>query len=167
MKELNHQGMEKRIVPFFDENQGAAGESWLDLESVADFEITSEDPEHPIDSAIAALGNEAGWQAANPGEQLIRLCFTKPQAIRRIRLVFEETDNQRSQEFVLRWSPTGIRNDYREIVRQQYNFSPPGTAQEIEDYRVNLDEVKVLELRIVPAISSSDAYATLKELRVA
>ena len=40
------------------------------------------------------------------------------------RPVFQEDEQERTQEFVLRWSPDGGQS-YREIVRQQYNFSPP------------------------------------------
>src|ERR1043166_1423677 len=127
--------MRRQIVPVEREISLQLAEKWLDLESVAELEITSEDPEHPIESAlVAAQGDGAGWQASNPGEQMIRVCFTEPQNIRRIHLVFEEENDHRTQEFVLRWSPSGMTKDYREIARQQYNFSPPSTTQEIEDY---------------------------------
>jgi hypothetical protein len=52
-------------------------------------------------------------------------------------------------------------------LRQQYNFSPPGAAREVEDYDVDLDAVTVLELRIVPDISGGSARASLAQLRVA
>jgi hypothetical protein len=60
-------------------------------------------------------------------------------------LVFEETEKSRTQEFVLQWSPD-IQYSSREIVRQQWNFSPPDSVREKEDYAVELSEVKVLEL---------------------
>ena len=69
------------------------------------------------------------------------------------------------QQFVLRWSPDGGQS-YQEIVRQQFNFSPPQAAREIEEYDVDLDEVTVLELRIVPDISHGSARASLTQLRV-
>jgi hypothetical protein len=56
---------------------------------------------------------------------------------------------------------------YREIVGQQYNFSPPGATREVEDYEVNLDGVTVLEMKIVPDISRGSAVASLAELRIA
>ena len=56
---------------------------------------------------------------------------------------------------------------HREIVRQQYIFSPPETNQEIEDYCVKLDRVIALELEIVPDISGGRAYASLAEMRLA
>ena len=50
-----------------------------------------------------------------------------------IALLFEETEIVRTQEFVLRWSPDG-GHSFQEIVRQQWNFSPPNTTSEIEEY---------------------------------
>jgi hypothetical protein len=41
-------------------------------------------------------------------------------------------------------------------VRQQWNFSLPGTVREIEDYAVTLPDVTVLELNIVPDQSGGE-----------
>jgi hypothetical protein len=51
-------------------------------------------------------------------------------------------------------------------VRQQLNFSPPNTTREIEEYHVQLSDVTVLELVIVPDISRGTARASLKSLRL-
>ena len=80
--------------------------------------------------------------------------------------MFDEDTEERTHEFVLRWSADGGRS-YREILRQQYTFSPPGTTREAEDYVVNLPGVTVLEIRIVPDISGGDARASLTQLRLA
>src|ERR1700751_3478067 len=103
-------------------------EHWLDVGSVAVVEVTSEDDAYPIESALLA-GGERGWRAGGPGPQTIRLVFDQPQTLRRIQLHFEETDVARMQEFVLRWSPDRGKL-YREIIRQQWNFSPFGTTRE-------------------------------------
>jgi len=66
----------------------------------------------------------------------------------------------------MRWSPDNGRS-YREVVRQQYNFSPPETCREDEGYSVDLAGVTVLELSIVPDISGKDIPASLAWLRVA
>jgi len=55
---------------------------------------------------------------------------------------------------------------FREIVRQQWNFSPPTSTRESEEYRVELSEVTVLELTIVPDISGGAARASLKTLHL-
>jgi len=66
----------------------------------------------------------------------------------------------------VRWSPTADGSS-RDIVRQQYHFSPSGATEEIEEYRVELEDVVALEVTIVPNISGGDAYASLAELRLA
>ena len=80
-----------------------------------------------MESALVA-GEMRGWRASDSGTQTIRLIFDEPQRITRIALVFEETETERTQEFVLRWSPDGGRS-FREIVRQQWNFSPPNNPR--------------------------------------
>jgi hypothetical protein len=106
-----------------------------------------------------------GWRAADSGTQTIRLIFDQPQRLTRISLVFEEIETTRTQEFVLRWSGDGGRS-FREIVRQQWNFSPPETTREVEEFQVALSDVTGLELTIVPDISRGSALASLKSLRV-
>jgi hypothetical protein len=66
----------------------------------------------------------------------------------------------------LSWSPGGEQH-YREIVRQQYNFSPPEVTSEVADYVVDLDGVAALELVIIPDISGGQACASLAQLRLA
>jgi hypothetical protein len=111
-------------------------------------------------------GETRGWRAAEAGPQIIRILFDQPQKLKRIWLVFEETETQRTQEFVLRWSPDHGRS-YRELIRQQWNFSPPGTTQENEKYDVDLRDVTLLELRIVPDQGGGTARASLASLRLA
>ena len=81
-------------------------------------------------------------------------------------LVFEETEIQRTQEFVLRWSPDH-GHSFREIVRQQWNFSPPGTVRETEDYTVEIFDVTMLELKILPDKNGGEARGSLASLRLA
>jgi hypothetical protein len=146
-----------------DVSRLAAG--WLDLERLAEVEITSESAEHPIESALIS-DRGSGWRAAQPGKQTIRLIFNQPLALGRILLRFDEKKERRAQEFVLRWLAERQQSP-REIVRQQYTFSPPTTSQEIEDYHVGLNGVTAVELEIVPDISGGGAYASLAEMRLA
>jgi hypothetical protein len=157
--------MRKRIINRSSKEPSPPDQDWLDLGRLARVEITSEDAGHPVESALTADGGP-GWLAGEPGEQTIRLLFDDPQPLRQIQLVFEEESRERTQEFVLRWSGDGGRS-YREILRQQYTFSPPGATREVEDYVVNLQGVTVLELGIVPDISRGDARASLTRLRLA
>jgi hypothetical protein len=157
-------GMRKRLISAIPHDR-VPFDGGLDLANLGMVEITSEDEAHPIECALQ-LGEKRGWRAAEPGPQIIRLLFDQPQRLKRIWLVFAETEIQRTQEFVLRWSPDRGRS-FQEIVRQQWHFSPPGTVQETEDYRVGLSHVTVLELRIVPDQSGGKARASLASLRLA
>ena len=157
-------GMRKRVFTPTPLGIRPHDEGWLDLDSAATVEVTSETKEYPVELALVS-GEVRGWRAAASGAQTIRLIFDEPQRLRRISLVFEESETERTQEFVLRWSPDGGRS-FREIVRQQWNFSPPDTIREVEEYRVELSDVRVLELVIVPDISRGAARASLKSLRL-
>jgi hypothetical protein len=151
-----------------DEAPASPHADWMDLERVAAVEVSSEDAAHPIESALLHGGGAAqgGWRAAGPGTQLVRLRFDSPQRLRRIRLRIDEPERERSQEFVLRWSSDGGAS-FREIVRQQWTFSPRGATREVEDYRVDLEGVTVLELAITPDVSGGPGRASLAELRLA
>ena len=140
-------------------------EDWLDLKNLAQAELTSEDESHPLESALKP-GAGSGWRASEPGRQTIRLLFDKPLRVRRVHLAFHEDERQRTHEFLLRWSSDG-GTSYREIVRQQYNFSPPDNTRDIEDYEVDLVGLTVLEISITPDISGGLARASLAELRLA
>jgi hypothetical protein len=157
--------MRKRIIGHGHRDVSATEQGWVDLERLAQVEITSEDIDHPIESALIP-GTGSGWRAAQPGEQTLRLLFDEPLRLRRIHLVFHEDEQERTQEFVLRWLPDGGQS-CREIVRQRYNFSPPGAAREVEDYDIDLDGVTALELTIVPDISGGSTRASLAQLRIA
>ena len=157
--------MRKRIINQGPQDVSPANQQWLNVETLAQVEVTTEDPTHPIESALIA-STGSGWRAAQPGQQTVRLLFDQPQRVRRMRLVFQENEQERTQQFVLRWS-SNRGQSYREIVRQQYNFSPPGTTSECEDYPVDLDGVTTLELSIVPDISGRPARASLAQLRLA
>jgi len=156
--------MRKRIgsQPHPESPPGNTG--WLDLEAVARVEVTSENAAHPIESALLPVG-ATGWRAESPGDQTVRLLFEAPQRLRRIRVLFREEKEARTQEFVLRWSPTAD-GPSRDIVRQQYHFSPSGATEEFEDYRVELDDVAAFELTIIPNLSGG-SYASLAQLRLA
>jgi hypothetical protein len=156
--------MRKRLITPNPESIRTRGEGWLDVEGQAVVEVTSEDKDYPVESAFVS-GDARGWRAAGSGSQTIRLVFDQPQQLRCISLVFEEKETARTQEFVLRWSPDG-GNSVEEIVRQQWNFSPPDSVCEVEEYQVELSAVTVLELIINPNISGGTARASLKNLRL-
>jgi len=156
--------MRKRLIDSTPESIRTRGEGWLDIETAAVVEVTSEDPDCPVESVFVSR-DERGWRAAALGNQTIRLVFDQPQRLKCISLVFEENETARTQEFVLRWSADGGRS-VKEIVRQQWNFSPPDSIREVEEYQVELSGVTVLELVINPNIGGGVARASLKNLRL-
>ena len=156
--------MHKRIIAQAQKDAASLGGDWLNVERLAEVEVTSEDAGHPIESALLA-GQADGWRAAEPGQQTIRLLFNQPQWLQRIWLRFVEVGIARTQEYVLRCSADGGRS-FREIVRQQWNFSPQGTTSETEDHHIELPAVTVLELSIIPDIAGGNAVASLAQLRL-
>jgi hypothetical protein len=157
--------MRKRIINPGPKDMLPANQQWLNLEALADVEVSSEEAAHPIESALLS-STGSGWRAEQPGPQTIRLLFHEPQRIERLNLLFQENEQERTQQFVVRWS-SDAGQSYREIVRQQYNFSPPETTSESEDYTVELAGLTALELSIVPDISGGSARASLSQLRLA
>jgi hypothetical protein len=156
--------MQKRVIEAPKAERVESG-PWLELERLAEVELTSEEPDHPIEGALASHGGR-GWRAAQPGTQRIRLLFHEPQRVQRILLRFTEPNAHRTQEFVLRWSPDAGRS-FHDVVRQQYTFSPEGATTELEDLRVTLAAVTALELTIVPDQGRGEACASLAEWRIA
>ncbi|BFU94130.1 MAG: Carbohydrate-binding protein [Nitrospira sp.] len=137
---------------------------WLRIEHLADVEVTSEDPTTPVENAFLP-DRPSGWRAGVPGRQIIRLVFNRPLTIRRIRLRFAESILHRTQEYTLRWSASGAPS-FRDIVRQQWNFSPQGSTSEIEDHYVELIGAIMLELNIIPDVSGEPATASLLQWRI-
>ena len=66
--------MRKRIITSVQQESTSPDQDWLDVEGLAEVEITSEDAAHPIESALL-LGLASGWRAAGPGKQTIRNGF--------------------------------------------------------------------------------------------
>ena len=156
--------MRKRVLRPSSERLKTHGQACLDLEHAAVVEVTSEDNDYPVESVFAS-GDARGWRAAEPGSQTIRLVFDQPQTLKCISLVFEENETERTQEFVLRWSPDG-GTPLKEIVRQQWNFSRAGSTREVEQYQVGLSNVTLVELSIKPDMGGGLAFASLKNFRL-
>lgn len=157
--------MRKRIINDSVLNKKGTSEvqKWLNIEDLVEVEISSEDVNYPIEAALLS-GSISGWRAVESGEQTIRLVFNQPQNIHKIMLKFEEPTIERTQEYVLQWENES--GELHEVVRQQWNFSPNGATTQVENYNVDLSEVKVLELKINPNISGVNTVATLQALRI-
>jgi hypothetical protein len=75
--------MRKRLISPTPERVRPHDESWIDLDGAAMVEVTSEEEDYPIESAL--LSRETpGWRASRPGAQTVRLVFDEPQRLKRI-----------------------------------------------------------------------------------
>lgn len=156
--------MRKRLIPPNAGDTPVGQPDWHGLETAAEAEVTSEDPAFPIESALG-IAPGPGWRASGPGTQTIRLLFDHPLTVRRIHLEFREEQRERTQEFLLRWSPDAGQT-WQDIVRQQYSFSS-GATRETEDYRVQLDHATAFEIQIIPDLTHREAIASLHRLQIA
>jgi hypothetical protein len=159
--------MRKSIITPDSGTTARINENWRELDRIARVEITSEDQSFPIEHALGKTAT-TGWRAGTTGPQVIRMYFDEPMTIRRIQLQFVERAAERTQEFVLL---AGVGTELREVVRQQWAFSPHGSVEELEDYSVDLRGVTVVELRIDPDRSHDPAqsrnFASLQSVRIA
>jgi hypothetical protein len=145
----------------------AASSGEIDIASVATVLVTSEAPGHPVDHAFDGDRGPGGsrWVAGEPGDQTVILAFDAPQAIRHVLLEIEEPGAARTQELRLAASCDGGQT-YRELVRQEYNFSPPGTTFEREEWAMQTEGVTHLRLWIRPEKGGRPLLATLTTLAV-
>ena len=137
----------------------------IDIAAVATVQVTSESPDHPIDHAFDDHRGPGGtrWIAGEPGEQTVILAFDAPQTINQILLEVEEPEVARTQELHLCLSCDGGRT-YRELLRQEFNFSPAGTTFEREKWTVSAQGVTHLRLVIKPDKGGKPCRATLTSL---
>jgi hypothetical protein len=134
------------------------------IAAIATVLVTSEAPGHPVDHVFGMRGPGGGrWVAGEPGEQTIILAFDSPVTFRRVLLEVEEPDVARTQELQLAISCDGGQS-YRELVRQEYNFSPTGAILEREDWTVTAEDVTHLRLWIKPDKGGKPCRATLTSL---
>ena len=159
--------LRKQIVPRHS-SESVFLQDEISIPDVATVQVTSEDAEHPIDNAFDHNRGPGGsrWIAVGPGEQTVILLFDRPQTIRKIGVEIEELAVNRTQELALSVSSDGGRT-YRELVRQEFNFSPPGTTFERELWSTSATAVTHLRLEIQPDKGGRAGRATLISLMLA
>lgn len=142
--------------------------NWRDLEKIARVEVTSEDAEFPIEHALGKVAS-TGWRASSTGPQIIRLIFDEVVSFRKIQVHVIEKAAERMQELTIL---AGAEiSAMREVLKQQFTFSPSGSTEELEEYGVELTGIRVVELRIDPDRSHDPAasrnHASLMSFRLA
>ena len=137
----------------------------LDVAALATVAVTSEAADHPVENAFDHRRGPGGsrWVAETPGEQTLILAFDAPQDIRQVMLEVEECLASRTQELQLAVSHDG-GNTYRELLRQEFNFSPPGTTFERETWTVAAEGATHLRLAIKPDKGGRPCRASLTSL---
>ncbi len=156
--------MQKRIIGDSQPVPVLLTTEWLNLETLAELEISSEHADYPIEAALLP-GFSHGWRAGESGKQTIRLLFKQAQPIHGIELDFLESAIGRTQEYDLRISEDNGKS-FVEIVRQQWNFNPQGSTTESERHIVNFPDTNIIELNITPDINDPNVIASLEKLRV-
>jgi hypothetical protein len=143
----------------------APGPGEMDIAACATVLVTSEAHDQPIDNAFDHRRGPGGsrWVAAEPGAQTLTLVFDTPQTIRQISLEIEEREVSRAQELELSVSRDGGKT-YCELLRQGYNFSPPGTTFEREVWPVTAEGITHLRLWIMPDKGGKPCRATITSL---
>jgi hypothetical protein len=140
----------------------------IPVAKVATVQVSSEQGDHPIDNAFDNSRGPGGsrWIAHEPGEQTVTLVFDSAQTLRRIGVEVEEVAVSRTQELSVSVSSDGGRT-FRELVRQEFNFSPTGTTFEREVWSVATEGVTHLRLDIKPDKGGRVGHATLTSLSLA
>jgi hypothetical protein len=139
----------------------------IDIAKHAMLGYSSEDPHHPLDHLIDGRCGRGGtrWASARPNAtELIVLEFDRPQRISHLVYEVEECRQARTQEVRVEVSADGGRT-YRQVLAQDYTFSPQGATFQHEDLRLDLAALTHLSLTIVPNKDGS-GIASLTSLRL-
>ena len=139
----------------------------IDIVGRATISYSSEDPAHPVDNLLDGRSGPGAtrWTSARFDTiEHVVLEFDQPQTISRLVYEVEEATRERTQEVRVEVSEDGART-YRQILVQEYNFSPRGATYQREEQRLDLDRVTHLRLTIVPNKNGSGT-ATLTALRL-
>ena len=139
----------------------------IDIAGCATIAYSSEHPGYPIEHMLDGRSGPGAtrWISARPDTiEHIVVEFDRPQPISRLVYEVEEAMRERTQEVRVEVSEDGGRT-YRQILVQEYTFSPGGATYQREDQRFNLPQTSRLRLTIVPNKNGSGT-ATLTLLRL-
>jgi hypothetical protein len=156
--------MRKRLVAETEEQQ-RGGE--IDCIAGATVTYTSEEPGHPIEAIFSGVRGPSGtrWRSArqNVTEQIV-LEFDQPHRLSRVEYEVEECQRERTQKVILEASEDGGQT-YRQLLVQDYTFSPGGATFQREQVRVDVPQATHFRLTLVPNQNGSGP-ASLSSLRL-
>jgi len=150
-----------------DAEANAGGADEIDIAGCAAIAYSSENPDHPVEHLLDGNSGPRAtrWISARPDTiEHILVEFDRPQAISRLVYDVEEAERERTQEVRVEVSEDEGRT-YRQILVQEYTFSPGGATYQHEEQRFNLSKVSHLRFTIVPNKNGSGT-ATLTALRL-
>ncbi|WP_447978374.1 hypothetical protein [Candidatus Nitrospira bockiana] len=141
------------------------GPAGISIPEVATVLVSSEMPEHPVDHICDGQYGPGStrWIAGESGDQSVVLSFDAPHTVRRVSLEVEEPEVSRIQELALSISRDGGQT-YREILRQEYTFSPPGTTFEHEEWQIPGEGVTNVWIWIRPDKNGRPCRASITSL---
>lgn len=145
----------------------ASSSAEVNLTAGATIGYSSEEPAHPIDNLFDGRDGPGGtyWESSqeNRAETLL-IEFDQPQKISRLIFEAEERQLERTQEVRLEVScDAGI--SFRQLLVQEFVFSPGGATFQREDLRVSITDASRLRLTVVPNKNGS-GRAKLTSLRL-
>ncbi len=137
----------------------------ISIADTATVLVTSELPDHPIDHICDGQCGPGGtrWIAEQTGDQTVVLVFDTARNIDTVSLEIEEREVSRTQEVTLATSRDGGQT-YREVLRQEFNFSPSGTTFEHEEWRVAAQGITNLRVWIRPDKGGKPCRASMTSL---
>lgn len=137
----------------------------IDVGATATVIVTSESPENVVDFAFDGLGGPGGtrWVANDVGEQSITLAFDTPQSFNGVRLEVEESQIDRTQQVTLSTSHDSGQS-YRELLQQEFNFSPSGSTFERENWTIFAHAVTHFRVTIKPDKGGKPCRASITSL---
>jgi hypothetical protein len=139
----------------------------LNVAAGATIAYSSEEPAHPVDCMFDGRDGPGGtfWESAreNTTETLL-IEFDHRQIISRLIFEAEERERERTQEVRLEASSDG-GDSFRQLLNQEFVFSPRGATFQREDLRIGLVDISHLRLTIVPNKNGS-GRAKLTSLRL-
>jgi F5/8 type C domain len=166
MSDANPSTLRKRQLEVDGATRARAADE-VDIASCATIAYSSENPVHPVEHLLDGRSGPGAtrWISARSDviEQIV-VEFDQPQTISRLVYEVEEAVRERTQEVRVEVSEDGGRT-YRQLLVQQYTFSPGGATYQREEQRLNLHQVSHLRLTIVPNKNGSGT-ATLTSLRL-
>lgn len=160
---LSPSGVRKRLLAHeIAARADSAGE--IDLARCSVLAYSSEDSKHPIENLIDGR-EDTFWASARPNTtERIVVEFDRPQSISCMIYDAQERSVERTQELRVETSSDG-GNRYRQILVQEYTFSPSGATCQHEEHWLNLPPITHLRLTVVPDKRGA-GVASLSSLRL-